>query len=179
MADRPIWSNIRQELSAKARFPLACPSVVTSSIEYRSIAANRSIFRSISCYRPTIHRLIMFTMIETFTYRDVLPTGLLNRYTFMETGSAAKIADAVCSDAFAEVIGVLERFTLTSQLLLTKGGSRGQAVLDRRDGSGRNVYGRGKCARICRPNARNDRGDRVGRDFRRSGKCTRICRPNT
>ena len=67
----------------------------------------------------------MFTMIETFTYRDVLPKGLLSRYTFMETGSAAKIADAVCGEAFAEVVGVLERFTLTSQLLLTKGGSRG------------------------------------------------------
>lgn len=64
-------------------------------------------------------------MIETFTYRDVLPPAVLDRYTFMETGSAAKIAQAVRPDEFADIVDVLSRFTLTSRLLLTKGGSRG------------------------------------------------------
>ncbi len=64
-------------------------------------------------------------MIETYTYKDVLPSGLLNKYVFMETGSAAKIAQAVCPDAFNDILKVLEQFILTSRLLLTKGGSRG------------------------------------------------------
>ena len=64
-------------------------------------------------------------MIETYTYTDVLPESVLNRYTIMETGSAAKIADAVCRDEFAEVCDVLSAFSLTSRLLLTRGGSRG------------------------------------------------------
>lgn len=64
-------------------------------------------------------------MIETRTYLDVLPKSLLDKYSFLETGSASKIASAVDPDAFEDIQDVLERFTLTSQLLLTKGGSRG------------------------------------------------------
>lgn len=64
-------------------------------------------------------------MIETSTYIDALPEDVLSKYTFMETGSAAMIASVVCRDEFVEVIDVLRKFSLTSQLLLTKGGSRG------------------------------------------------------
>lgn len=64
-------------------------------------------------------------MIATDTYQSVLPPSVLEKYTFLETGSAARIAQAVSSDAFSDVVEVLESFVLTSQLLLTKGGSRG------------------------------------------------------
>lgn len=64
-------------------------------------------------------------MIETCTYRDVLPSAVLDRYVFMETGSAAKIAASVRPDEFSDIVDVLSNFTLTSRLLLTKGGSRG------------------------------------------------------
>lgn len=64
-------------------------------------------------------------MIETKTYLDVLPKSLLDKYSFLETGSAAKIASAVNPNAFEDILDVLESFVLTSQLLLTKGGSRG------------------------------------------------------
>lgn len=67
----------------------------------------------------------IYSMIETYTYEMALPKGVVDRYTIMETGSAAKIAAAVCPDEFADVIDVLSRFKLTSALLLTKGGSRG------------------------------------------------------
>lgn len=64
-------------------------------------------------------------MIETYTYKDVLPPAVLDRYEFMETGSAARIAEAVRPEEFSDIVDVLSRFTLTSRLLLTKGGSRG------------------------------------------------------
>lgn len=64
-------------------------------------------------------------MIETQTYKDMLPSSILDKYTFMETGSAAKIAKAVCPSEMKDIIDVLERFKLSSSLLLTKGGNRG------------------------------------------------------
>lgn len=64
-------------------------------------------------------------MIETFTYRNVLPKDVLDRYTFMETGSAARIGEAINPETFQDVIDVLKEFVLTSRLLLTKGGNRG------------------------------------------------------
>lgn len=64
-------------------------------------------------------------MIETFTYRDAFPAEILDRYTFMETGSATAIAKSVCSQEYLDIEDVLSKFFLTSQLLLTKGGSRG------------------------------------------------------
>lgn len=64
-------------------------------------------------------------MIETFTYRDFFPAEVLQRYTFMETGSASAIAKSVCPHEYQDIEEVLSRFFLTSQLLLTKGGSRG------------------------------------------------------
>lgn len=64
-------------------------------------------------------------MIETNTYLRVLPQSILEKYSFLETASAAQIANVVDREAFQDVIDVLEKFSLTSQLLLTKGGSRG------------------------------------------------------
>ena len=64
-------------------------------------------------------------MIETATYKDVFPQDILDRYTFMETGSAAKIAASVCPSETGDIIDVLRNFVLSSRLLLTKGGNRG------------------------------------------------------
>lgn len=64
-------------------------------------------------------------MIETFTYENVFDAGILQRYRFMETGSATRIAEAVCPEEFSDVKDVLSRFVLTSRLLLTRGGNRG------------------------------------------------------
>jgi len=64
-------------------------------------------------------------MQETRTYLDVLPQDILNRYQVMETGSAAKIIQAVCSVELADIITVMRSFVLTSRLLLTPGGNRG------------------------------------------------------
>ena len=64
-------------------------------------------------------------MIETHTYIDSLPPSVLEKYEFLETGSAARIALATNPQAFQDIVDVLESFILTSQLLLTKGGSRG------------------------------------------------------
>lgn len=64
-------------------------------------------------------------MIETYTYQRVFPQTVLGKYRFLEIGSAAQIASVVDKGAFNDVVDVLEGFNLTSQLLLTKGGSRG------------------------------------------------------
>lgn len=72
-------------------------------------------------YTKTYH----VSMIETCTYKKVLPESLLGKYVFLETGSASQIANVVNPEAFHDIIQILDRFTLTAQLLLTKGGSRG------------------------------------------------------
>lgn len=64
-------------------------------------------------------------MIETQTYMKVLPQSTLEKYEFLETGSAAQIASVINPGAFEDIVKVLDGFVLTSQLLLTKGGSRG------------------------------------------------------
>lgn len=64
-------------------------------------------------------------MIETNTYLKVLPKSILEKYQFLETGSATQIASVVSPAAFADIVEVLDAFELTSRLLLTKGGSRG------------------------------------------------------
>lgn len=64
-------------------------------------------------------------MVETYTYKDIFPPEILERYVFLETGSATKIAQSVCTEEFEDTIEVLSRFVLTSLLLLTRGGSRG------------------------------------------------------
>jgi len=64
-------------------------------------------------------------MQETQTYQEVLPQDILDRYQVMETGSAAKIIQAVCADELSDVISVMRSFVLTSRLLLTPGGNRG------------------------------------------------------
>ena len=64
-------------------------------------------------------------MIETYTYQKVFPQSVIDKYEFLETGSAAQIMSVVDPDAFVDVLDVLERFNLTSQLLLTKGKNRG------------------------------------------------------
>lgn len=64
-------------------------------------------------------------MVETNTYNEVFPANILDKYTFMETGSASKIAEAVCPLELNDIIEVLNDFVLSSRLLLTKGGNRG------------------------------------------------------
>lgn len=64
-------------------------------------------------------------MVETQTYQDVLPSSVLERYSFIERGSASAIASAVCKEEFSDVIKVLGKFSLTSALLLSPGGNRG------------------------------------------------------
>lgn len=68
------------------------------------------------------------------TYEEVLPPTILSRYGIMETGSAAKIIAAICPDELADIIEVLDGFSLTSQLLLSPGGNRGPVptILDSR-----------------------------------------------
>lgn len=64
-------------------------------------------------------------MQETLTYQEVLPETILNRYGIMETGSAAKIIEAICPEELEDIVNVLGDFSLTSQLLLSPGGNRG------------------------------------------------------
>lgn len=64
-------------------------------------------------------------MIETQTYQRVFPASILSKYEFLETGSAAQIASVVDAEAFRDIVDVLADFSLSSRLLLTKGGSRG------------------------------------------------------
>lgn len=64
-------------------------------------------------------------MQETHTYQEVLPDSILGRYEIMETGSAARIIQAVCPEEFNDIVEILESFQLSAQLLLTPGGSRG------------------------------------------------------
>lgn len=64
-------------------------------------------------------------MIETQTYMRALPQSTLEKYEFLETGSAAQIASVINPGAFEDIVKVLDSFVLSSQLLLTKGGSRG------------------------------------------------------
>ena len=71
-------------------------------------------------------------MIETSTYKDVLPDGVLRKYSFLETRSATKIAQAICPYEMEDIVKVLSEFVLTSEMLLTPGGNRGvvPTVLD-------------------------------------------------
>lgn len=64
-------------------------------------------------------------MQETMTYQEVLPESILSKYEIMETGSAAKIIEAVCPSELAEIIAVLNEFELTADLLLSPGGNKG------------------------------------------------------
>lgn len=71
-------------------------------------------------------RAIGLNMVETNTYNEVFPANILDKYTFMETGSASKIAEAVCPLELNDIIEVLNDFVLSSRLLLTKGEIAGQ-----------------------------------------------------
>lgn len=73
-------------------------------------------------------------MQETKTYEEILPPTILSRYGLMETGSAARIIAAICPDELADIVEVLNGFSLTSQLLLSPGGNRGPVptILDSR-----------------------------------------------
>lgn len=64
-------------------------------------------------------------MIETHTYEIAFPESVLAKYTFLETRSASQILKAVCPEEFSDIVRVLENFTLSARLLLTKGGNRG------------------------------------------------------
>lgn len=64
-------------------------------------------------------------MQATQTYQEVFSPEILKRYEVMETGSAAKIMQAVCQEELDDIMHVLQQFVLTPQMLLTPGGSRG------------------------------------------------------
>lgn len=64
-------------------------------------------------------------MIETYTYRDAFPADVLAKYTFLETRSASQILKHVCPNEFSDLLNVLQGFSLSARLLLTKGGNRG------------------------------------------------------
>lgn len=70
-------------------------------------------------------RSILLLMVPTYTYRNVLPSSILDRYTIYEVGYAAAIMNAVCPNAFADIVNVLEDFHLSARMLLNPGGSRG------------------------------------------------------
>lgn len=64
-------------------------------------------------------------MEETSSYESAIPDDVCRRYQFFESGSAAKLAEALCPDEWADVLEVLSEFTLSSRLLLSPGGNRG------------------------------------------------------
>lgn len=80
---------------------------------------------SIPQHQPYPHARYHRDMIETASYQTTLPELILGKYTFLETGSASKIAEVVSPEAFSDIVNVLDDFSLTPQLLLTRGGSRG------------------------------------------------------
>lgn len=71
----------------------------------------------------------MCSMIETFTYKSVIPADLLAKFSFLETRSASAVAKAVCPREFSEVLDVLRRFELTPEILLSPGGNRGSVPI--------------------------------------------------
>ncbi len=64
-------------------------------------------------------------MIETRTYKTVIPEDTLERYRFYEVGYAAAVMDAVFPEAFNDILNVLAGFSLTARMLLTPGGNIG------------------------------------------------------
>ena len=67
-------------------------------------------------------------MIETFTYREVFSESILEKYDFLETGSAARIARATSPHALADIADVLDKIDITYDLIMSPGGSRGPLV---------------------------------------------------
>ena len=65
------------------------------------------------------------SMEETKTYQETLPKNVLSRYRLFETAAASKMAASLCFDEWEDVVAVIDEFSLTSRLLLTKGGNQG------------------------------------------------------
>lgn len=72
-------------------------------------------------------------MIETHTYQKAFPDNVLNKYMFLETRSASQILKHVCPKEFNDLLNVLQKFSLSARLLLTKGRNRGPIpiIIDR------------------------------------------------
>lgn len=64
-------------------------------------------------------------MVETYTYESVMPPSILERYGVYEVGYAAAVMDAVCPQAFEDIVRVLDEFSLSARMLLTPGGNLG------------------------------------------------------
>jgi hypothetical protein len=60
----------------------------------------------------------------TNSFREALPASILERYELRETRNAAAVLRAADPDALAEVIHVLDRFTLAKLDVLGAGGSK-------------------------------------------------------
>ena len=69
-------------------------------------------------------------MFETKTYDDplVLDASVRERWTFLETSSAAAVLRSVCSDEWKDITQVLREFSLDPQSWLKKGGNRGDVA---------------------------------------------------
>lgn len=66
-------------------------------------------------------------MFETFSYDlpKVLPSEARQRWTFLESNSAAAVIQAVCPQEWADIVSVLSNYELDPTCLLTPGGNRG------------------------------------------------------
>ena len=66
-------------------------------------------------------------MFETCTYNDdlILPLEVRERWTFLETCSAAAVLRSVCPEEWNDITDVLRTFCLSPSQWLVKGGNRG------------------------------------------------------
>jgi len=66
-------------------------------------------------------------MFQTYSYDlpKVLPSKARQRWTFLESNSAAAVIQAVCPQEWAVIVSVLSNYALDSISLLTPGGNRG------------------------------------------------------
>lgn len=62
----------------------------------------------------------------TESFKQVLPSKVLERYEFAETRNATKILQATNPEAFGQVVEVLDAFQLTAQDLTTPGGQESE-----------------------------------------------------
>ena len=68
-------------------------------------------------------------MIETKSYEKLLGKTLLDKYSYMETGDALKVVEAICPDEYRDLLRFLDEFSFTSSMLMTPGGN--QSVIAR------------------------------------------------
>lgn len=65
----------------------------------------------------------------TASYASVVPRGVLDRYTWLETRNAAAVLAASNPDAFADLVAVLAEFRVYDADILTAGGNRGSIAI--------------------------------------------------